>query len=134
MENVPHRDELKSGEALQIELPLPDKTTKLYQVEENSTLHPELSAKFPQIKTYDAYGVTEPGELVKMDLTPQGFHAMIFRPGKDPVFIDPLKKGILNIILFIIKRFHYFKTLKMWGTQSKSICNLACSLKAFCFF
>lgn len=104
LENAPHRDELQSGESIQIELPLPDKTTNLYQVTENSTLHPELSAKFPEIKTYDAYGVTEPGELVKLDLTPQGFHAMIFRPGQSPVFIDPLKKEIPNIILFTIKK------------------------------
>ncbi|AWN73210.1 TPA: reprolysin-like metallopeptidase [Legionella anisa] len=120
LENVPHRDELKSGEALQIELPLPDKTTKLYQVEENSTLHPELSAKFPQIKTYDAYGVTEPGELVKMDLTPQGFHAMIFRPGKDPVFIDPLKKGNTQYyIIYNKKDFITSKRLKC-GVHSQS--------------
>ncbi|QMT59559.1 reprolysin-like metallopeptidase [Legionella sp. PC997] len=93
LENAPHRDELKSGAGLQIALPLPDETTKLYQVVENSTLHPELSAKFPTIKTYDAYGITDPSEFVKLDLTPQGFHAMIFRPGLSPVFIDPLRKG-----------------------------------------
>ncbi|WP_454780544.1 reprolysin-like metallopeptidase [Legionella sp. WA2022007384] len=93
LENAPHRDELKSGAGLQIALPLPDGTTKLYQVVENSTLHPELSAKFPTIKTYDASGVTDPGEFVKLDLTPQGFHAMILRPGQSPIFIDPLRKG-----------------------------------------
>lgn len=93
LENVPHRDGIKSGTTTQIELPLPDGTTRLYQVVENSTLHPELSAKYPLIKTYDAYGVTDPGEFVKLDLTAQGFHSMIFRPGQTPIFIDPIKKG-----------------------------------------
>ncbi|WP_058533844.1 reprolysin-like metallopeptidase [Legionella saoudiensis] len=93
LESVPHRDGLKSGVATQIRLPLPDGSSKLYQIVENSTLHPELGAKYPTIKTYDAYGITDPGEFVKLDLTAQGFHSMIFRPGKSPVFIDPLKDG-----------------------------------------
>ncbi|MCW8469572.1 M12 family metallo-peptidase [Fluoribacter gormanii] len=120
LENVPHRDELKSGAASQIALPLPDGTTKLYQVVENSTLHPELSAKFPTIKTYDAYGVTDPGEFVKLDLTPQGFHAMILRPGQSPVFIDPLRKGSTQYyIIYNKKDFITSKRLKC-GVQSQN--------------
>ncbi|MDR3504370.1 MAG: zinc-dependent metalloprotease family protein [Legionella sp.] len=93
LENVPHRDGLKSGVTTQIALPLPDGSSKLYRIVENSTLHPELGAKYPTIKTYDAYGITDPGEFVKLDLTAQGFHSMILRPGKSPVFIDPLRQG-----------------------------------------
>lgn len=93
LEQVPHRDGVKSGTALQITLPFPDETTKLYRIVENSTLHPELAAKYPMIKTYDAYGATDPGEFAKLDLTAQGFHAMILRPGKSPIFIDPLIRG-----------------------------------------
>jgi predicted Zn-dependent protease len=92
LENAPHRDGLKAGEPVQIELPFPNGTMKLYQVKENNTLHPELGAKFPEIRTYDAYGVDNPSELVKFDITPKGFHAMILSPGKSPVFIDPLLK------------------------------------------
>ncbi len=120
LENAPHRDELKSGAAIQIALPLPDNTTKLYQVVENSTLHPELSAKFPTIKTYDAYGVTDPGEFVKLDLTPQGFHAMILKPGESPVFIDPLKKGNTEYyIVYNKKDFITSKRLKC-GVHSQN--------------
>lgn len=59
---------------------------------ENSTMHPELGAKYPEIRTYDAYGVDDSSELVTLDITPQGFHAMILSPGKSPIFIDPLKR------------------------------------------
>lgn len=93
LESVPHRDGLKSGVSTQIALPLPDGSSKLYRIVENSTLHPELSARYPTIKTYDAYGITDPSEFVKLDLTAQGFHSMILRPGKSPIFIDPLGKG-----------------------------------------
>lgn len=93
LENAPHRDGLKSGMAVQIALPLPDGSTHLYRVLENSTLSPELGVKYPEIKTYDAYGLDNPSEFVKLDITPHGFHAMILTPGKSPIFIDPFKKG-----------------------------------------
>jgi hypothetical protein len=71
---------------------------------ENSTLHPELSAQFPTIKTYDAYGVTDPSEFVKLDLTSQGFHAMILKPGQSPVFIDPLNQDNTSYYLVYNKK------------------------------
>ena len=93
LENAPHRNGLRTGLPVQIGLPQPDGTIHRYQVMENSTLHHELGAKFPEIRTYDAYGLGNSSEFVKLDITPQGFHAMILNPGKSPVFIDPLNKG-----------------------------------------
>lgn len=40
-----------------------------------------------------AFNLTDISEFVKLDMTPQGFHAMILRPGKNPVFIDPINKN-----------------------------------------
>jgi hypothetical protein len=120
LENAPHRDGLKIGLALQIELPQPNGTTKRYQVKENSTLNPALSIKFPAIKTYDAYGIDDPSELVKFDLTTQGFHAMILRPGKSPVFIDPLKKGDTQYYI-LYKKKDFITTSKLkCGVHSQS--------------
>lgn len=82
----------QSARAIRIALPSPDGTTKWYRVIENNTLHPTLRAKFPTIRTYDAYGETDPTEFVKLDLTQLGFHAMILKPGDSPVFIDPVQK------------------------------------------
>ena len=104
LENVPHRNDFKAQAGVQIELPQADGSTKLYQVMENSTLPPELSIKFPTIKTYDAYGIDNPGELVKFDLTNHGFHAMILSPGKSPVFIDPLKRGATQYYIIYKKK------------------------------
>lgn len=113
LENAPLRDELKSGVPIQIEFPQPDGSTKKYQVLENSTMNPELGVKFPEIKTYDAYGVDDEGALVKFDLTPQGLHAMIMRPGKSPIFIDPLDKDHAQYyVVYDKKDFITSKTMK----------------------
>lgn len=113
LESVPHRDGLRTGSPIQIELPQPDGTTKRYQVMENSTMDPELGAKYPQIKTYDAYGINNTSELVKFDLTPQGFHAMIMKPGASPIFIDPLKRNNTQYYMVYSKQdFMTSKTMK----------------------
>lgn len=75
-----------------ISLPLPDGSWHRYAVVENGALSPELSMKYPQIKTYDAYGIDDPMESVKFDVTPLGFHGMIRSPNHDTILIDPYSK------------------------------------------
>ncbi|MBA4696495.1 MAG: hypothetical protein H2069_03770 [Legionella sp.] len=69
-------------------LPMPDGSLHHYRLFQNTTMHPELAKRFPAIKTFDAEGIDFPEEHAKLDLTPKGFHAMIFAK-KDLVFIDP---------------------------------------------
>ncbi|HHF7374045.1 reprolysin-like metallopeptidase [Legionella bozemanae] len=84
---------LKVSAGTPIQLPFPDGSIHTYKVWENHTLHPDLAAHFPEIKTYNAYGVSNSDEFVKFDITPAGFHAMIIRPGKDTLYIDPISNS-----------------------------------------
>jgi len=77
--------------AVIIEIPHPDGTSSLYEVWENNTMHAGLKAKFPEIKTYDAIGLS--GDFAKIDVTPHGFHAMILSSQKGSMFIDPYSMG-----------------------------------------
>jgi hypothetical protein len=86
-------DSSTAGKDIIINLPLPDGTFHKYHVVENNTMARALSAKFPQIKAYNGYGVDNSQEYVKFDVTPLGVHAMILSPGKPSVFIDPAFKG-----------------------------------------
>ena len=72
-----------------ITLPLPDGGSSTFKLVRNNVMHPDLAAKFPEIKTFDAVDVNDKRIKAKLDLTPHGFHAMIFRDGKSTVFIDP---------------------------------------------
>ena len=80
-----------------ITLPLPDGSIHQYQVTANTTMAPKLAAKFPQINTYSAYGIGQSQELVKLDVTPLGLHAMILSPGKEVVFIYPINLKALAL-------------------------------------
>jgi subtilisin-like proprotein convertase family protein len=72
-----------------IDLPKPDGSSSTYQVQLNETMAPGLMEQFPEIRTYDGIATDNSGEVVKLDLTPQGFHAMTLIPGKPTLFIDP---------------------------------------------
>ncbi len=72
-----------------IQIPKLDGTMGFYQVHENETMSEGLAEQFPEIRSYDGIALDQSGEVVKFDLTPQGFHAMTLTPGKPTVFIDP---------------------------------------------
>jgi subtilisin-like proprotein convertase family protein len=110
LEGVMHREFENSGFIAQLSLPHPDGTFHLYNAKANSTMHPELAAKFPNIKSYDAAGVNNQS-FVKWDLTPQGLHVMIMTPGESTIFIDPLVKG--NTEYYIVYRKNDFITSKI---------------------
>jgi hypothetical protein len=76
-----------------IQMPLPDGATHTYRMVENDTMSAGLAAKFPDVRTFNGYGVDHTNEYVKFDVTPLGFHAMILSPGKSDVFIDPYYKN-----------------------------------------
>jgi subtilisin-like proprotein convertase family protein len=48
-----------------------------------------LQDRFPEIRTYTGVGITDPSAMMKCDLTPKGFHAMILSRTQNTVFIDP---------------------------------------------
>jgi hypothetical protein len=102
LKGVSHRE--NQSQHLVLEIPFPDGSLHSYKVFENSTMHPELAAKFPEIRAYDGYGISHPGEFLKFDVTPQGFHAMAMLPGEGTVFIDPMFKGETEFYMVYYKK------------------------------
>lgn len=73
-----------------IPLPMPDGSTAQFKLLEFSVMAKDLARKFPNIHTYTAIGIDDPTAVAKVDITPRGFHAMIYASGKSPIYIDPL--------------------------------------------
>ncbi len=85
-----------------IVLPKPDGMFSTYQVFENATMSEGLAAQFPEIRSYDGTATDGSGEVVKFDLTPQGFHAMTLIPGKKTTYIDPYSFGGGDITNYVV--------------------------------
>ena len=97
-----------------IALPHPDGQFYEYQVFLNTTMHPRLQATFPEIRSYDAIATNQSGNTVKLDITPQGFHAMILSPTESTIFIDPYSFGGGDISNYIVYYKKDFKTDKIF--------------------
>ncbi len=73
-----------------ISLPMPDGSTAQFKVLEFSVMAKRLAKKFPNIRSYTAFGIDDPSAIAKIDMTPKGFHAMIRSAGKSTIYVDPL--------------------------------------------
>ena len=104
------KDDPSKGTEIIISLPNPDGGFSDYKVYQNTTMHPDLAANFTDIKTYNAVSVDNKKEIVKLDITPHGFHAMILSPEKGTIFIDPYTKGNTeNYQIYYRKDYKSFK-------------------------
>ncbi len=83
-----HIPKEESGSFVIMDLPTPDGSLKKYKVFERPMMEPELYAKYPMIKTYEAVSVEDPGVVGKLDYTLWGFHAMMFTH-EGVYFVDP---------------------------------------------
>ena len=110
LDGIANRENDNSGFVAQLEFPQPDGSMRTYNAKGNNTMHPDLAAKFSEIKSYDAVDI-ETGDVVKWDITPQGLHAMIMVNGGSTIFIDPLIKG--NTEYYIVYKKADFYTDKV---------------------
>jgi hypothetical protein len=89
---------------IELSLPTPDGGKFLrFALEEVPIMHPDLAAKYPQIKTYRGRGVDDRGATLAFDVTPAGMHALI-RTGNGAIYIDPVYRGNDRIYVSYYKR------------------------------
>ncbi len=72
-------------------LPMPNGEMVSFNVVSSPVMHPELSAKYPSIKSYKAWN-NEKGYVARFDVSPYGLRAAISTNDGD-VYIDPYFKG-----------------------------------------
>lgn len=76
---------------VRIELPTPDGEIEIFIVEEASVFHPDLAARYPNIKSFKGYSLDVPGSYLRMGYGGTKFHAMILRDGAQATFIDHIR-------------------------------------------
>ena len=63
----------------------------MFQLMETSVLHPELSKRYPDIKSYKGFSINQLNVSVYLDISPRGLHAMILNESGKSIFIDPIE-------------------------------------------
>lgn len=88
MNELSLKKELSSDESQDFYLPLPSGNQIKLKIEESSIIHPDLQAKYPEIKSYKVYA---DGVYGRVGFTYLGFNGMLFTP-EGTVYIDKRKK------------------------------------------
>jgi subtilisin-like proprotein convertase family protein len=92
---APLRQILFSDEALisksGVVITLPNTKGALEQFEmfEASNFEADLQVQFPEIRAYSGKGITDKYATIKLSISPQGVHTMIFRTDKENEFMEP---------------------------------------------
>lgn len=97
------------NQSIVIDIPFPDGSFQQFRVEEASVMHDDLQAKYPSIRSFAAYGITNRHNTLRCEYSDNGFSAMIFCP-EATYFIDSYAKN--NTSFYIVYDKKDFKTDK----------------------
>lgn len=82
-----------------LELPAPDGVVLKFQLQPSAVMHPQLAAKYPEIKTWKGSCTTQPAMTLRCETGAGGFHALVQGAGSF-FLIEPFDagKGIYRVI------------------------------------
>ncbi|WP_296385131.1 immunoglobulin-like domain-containing protein [Winogradskyella sp.] len=83
-------------------LSFPNSEGKLerFSIKEASVMHPDLQARFPEIRSYVGQGVDDASSVLRFSLSPEGFSGMLLSANGNNTFIEPINQGSNNYVVF----------------------------------
>jgi len=93
LELCPEFGQKMKAAPVEISLPRANGELALCKLYQSDILNSSLNAKYPDIHSYRGYLISDPGSLVRCDISPEGFHAMILLTDSETEFIDPVMVG-----------------------------------------
>lgn len=85
-------EEAKKKEVF-LDIPLPNGAFEQFRIFYTPVMHEDLAAKYPMIRSYSGYSVSNPSVSICFDLTQKGFHGYIRSAEMGQIFIDPYADG-----------------------------------------
>ena len=86
------KEALVSNTGVVITLPNTKGELEQFQMFEASNFEADLQAQYPEIRAYSGKGITDKYATIKLSISPQGVHTMIFRTDKENEFMEPYSK------------------------------------------
>ena len=98
--NAPQREDLNVNSNLNITLPAPNGKLEVFKVVEASVMASELQARYPELRSYTAQSVNNPGTVLRFSITNKGLHVMGSSPKDGTFYVDPYSKLGNNYIVY----------------------------------
>ncbi len=112
-------DEAKSKISTLV-IPMPDGVFQEFQIVEAPVMHPDLAAKFPEIKTYAGWSEEDPTAYLRFGISPKGFHAMVLSAQYSTVYIDVYAVGdIEHYVCYFKKDYSKEDPFTCWVDEMK---------------
>ncbi|WP_345235493.1 reprolysin-like metallopeptidase [Hymenobacter saemangeumensis] len=74
-----------------VSLPTPQGGSQRFRITQVPVMAPQLAAEYPSIKTYQGQGIDDPSAIARLDVSPNGFHAMVIG-AQGTFYIDPARR------------------------------------------
>ncbi len=97
--NIPQRGTGHKTNSNIISIPNEKGETEQFQIYEASNFSPELSNKYPDIKSYIGYGLNNKA-ILRLSISPSGINTMIDYRDKPTVFMQPITGDVNNYIVY----------------------------------
>jgi|688.fasta_scaffold03837_28 hypothetical protein len=93
----------KGANSVNIDIPMPYGSFETFKVLETPMMEEELANKYSEIKTYTGVSIQNPHNIVKIDIGPYGFHAMVLsKDGR--YFINPISNNTTTEYMSFYRR------------------------------
>ena len=89
LKNAPMRGKFFGGSNLIVAFPNSEGVLEHFRVFEAPVMHPDLMAKYPNIKSYAGQGVEDPTSRIRFSISPLGLQSMRLSANRPASFIEP---------------------------------------------
>lgn len=100
LERAPKRQESSSKAGVLVSFPLPGGAIEQFEVYEASIMHPNLAAKYQDIKSYVGRSTSAPGTAIRFSTTIFGLHSINFTDNDGTSYIQPYTKDLKTYLVY----------------------------------
>ncbi len=99
---APSQDNFTASSNVIIPFPSPDGTINHYRIYESTAtvMHPDLSARYQDIKAYVGQGIEDPSASIQISTTLFGLHTMTLSGKTGTTYIDPYTKDLSEYMVY----------------------------------
>ncbi|KAB1157914.1 reprolysin-like metallopeptidase [Flavobacterium luteum] len=83
-----------------VSFPITEGTLEKFSIKESTNMDPELSTKYPEIKSYVGQGIDNPNSTLYFSISPLGFYSMLIKADQTAVFIEPYTKDLSSYVVY----------------------------------
>lgn len=117
--NTTQRSSVSKASNVVLSFPNADGQFERFRVFEASVMHPELAARYPEIRSYAGQGIDDPTAVIRFSVTPLGFQSITLSANKPATFIETLTEdGSIYSIYTRANRINYNNDFECSVTES----------------